>query len=169
MTDYAADIMYDIRKFLWQNLTASGIFKATDYYADNINADLIPILPVQQSPELSQFLSGKKHIVYDKVGLSHEDNWVITCEQVAFTIYTTDYAEINQIRNLMTDLFRRMDESATDMNRWTGISNKFKIYSIFIADISPTGPSEELKGFLSTEIILEIKYSRHVNTNGRFI
>jgi hypothetical protein len=118
---------------------------------------------------MNQFLSGKKHIVYDKIGLSYEENWAICCEQILFTIYSTDVSEINEIRNLMTDLFRRMDESARDTNAYSGISKKFKFFSIFVADISPTAPSEELAGFLSADVILEVKYARHIDSSGRFL
>jgi len=169
MTDYKADIMIDLRKYLWNQLTANSIFTATDYYSDNIGQEIVPIIPVQQSPEMNQFLSGKKHIVYDKIGLSYEDNWAICCEQILFTIYSTDVSEINEIRNLMTDLFRRMDDSARDANAYSGISSKFKFFSIFVADISPTAPSEELSGFLSSDVILEVKYARHLGTTGRFL
>ena len=75
---------------------------------------------------------------------------------------------INEIRNFMTDLFRRMDASAQEMNRWSGISDKFKFHSIYISDISATTPSEELQGFLSTDVILEVKYSRITDSSGRF-
>jgi hypothetical protein len=167
--DYKADIMLDLRKYLWSQLKSNNIFAATDYYSDNIGQEIVPIIPVQQSPEMNQFLSGKKHIVYDKIGLSYEDNWAICCEQILFTIYSTDVSEINQIRNLMTDLFRRMDDSARDANAYSGISSKFKFFSIFVADISPTAPSEELSGFLSSDVILEVKYARHLDPTGRFL
>jgi hypothetical protein len=167
MTDYKADIMLDLRKFLWNELKANNIFTATDYYSDNVGLEIVPIIPVQQSPEMNQFLSGKKHIVYDKIGLSYEDNWAICCEQILFTIYSTDVSEINEIRNLMTDLFRRMDESAKDVDR-SQINPKFKFHSIHIVEISPTTPSEELQGFLSADIILEVKYSRFTGSDGRF-
>jgi len=167
--DYKADIMLDLRKYLWSQLKSNNIFAATDYYSDNIGQEIVPIIPVQQSPEMNQFLSGKKHIVYDKIGLSYEDNWAICCEQILFTIYSTDVSEINQIRNLMTDLFRRMDDSARDANAYSGISSKFKFFSIFVADISPTAPSEELAGFLSADVILEVKYARHLDPTGRFL
>jgi hypothetical protein len=83
-----------------------------------------------------------------------------------FTVYSTSVADINEIRNYMTDEFRRMDSSAQDINKWIDLSNKFKFHSVYIADISPTAPSEELQGFFSSEIILEIKYSRDTDTNG---
>ena len=167
--NFKLDAMLEIRKFLWAELLEAKIFDEDDYYSDNLGSAIVPIIPVQQSPEMNQFLSGKKHIIYDKIGLSYEDNWLICCEQILFTVYSTDVSEINEIRNFMTDLFRRMDDSAKDVNRFESLNNKFKFHSIFIADISPTEPSEELKGFLSTDIILEAKYSRITDQTGRFL
>jgi hypothetical protein len=167
--NYKLDAMLELRKFLWNELKTRNIFDDEDYWSDNLNESIIPIVPVQQTAEMNQFLSGKKHIVYDKIGMSYEDNWMICCEQILFTIYSTDFAEINEIRNYMTDQFRRMDESARDINYWSGLSDKFKFHSIFVADISPTAPSEELQGFFSTDVILEIKYSRILDGQGRFL
>lgn len=167
--NYKLDAMLELRKFLWNKLTSAGIFDNEDYYSDNLGESIVPILPVQQAPEMNQFLSGKKHIVYDKIGMSYEDNWMVCCEQILFTIYSTEFSEINEIRNFMTDQFRRMDDSARDVNRFETLSDKFKFYSIFIADISPTEPSEELHGFFSSDVILEVKYSRMLDSVGRFI
>ena len=169
MVNYKLDAMIELRKYLWQKLKDANIFTGSNYYSDNIGDEIVPIIPVQQAAELNQFLSGKKHIVYDKIGMSYEDLWAICCEQILFTVYSTDISDINEIRNFMTDLFRRVDESAKDVNNWTSLSNKFQFYSIFIADMSPTAPSEELQGFLSMDIVLEIKYSRLSDSNGRFI
>jgi hypothetical protein len=167
--NFKLDAMLELRKFLWNELKTRNIFDEEDYWSDNLNENVVPIVPVQQTAEMNQFLSGKKHIVYDKIGMSYEDNWMICCEQILFTIYSTDFAEINEIRNFMTDQFRRMDESARDINKWSGLSDKFKFHSIFVADISPTAPSEELQGFFSAEVILEIKYSRILDGVGRFL
>lgn len=169
MPNYKLDVMFELRKYLWEELKNENIFDPNEYYSDNLNRAVVPILPVQQTAEMNQFLSGKKHIVYDKIGLSYENLWAICCEQILFTIYSTDVAEISEIRNFMTDLFRRMDESAKDVNWWPDKSNKFKFHSIYIADISPTAPSEELQGFFSADIVLEVKYSRDtVPSTGRF-
>lgn len=168
MPNYKLDAMFEIRKFLWEKLKAANIFNPNDYYSDNLDETIIPILPIQQAPEMNQFLSGKKHIVYDKIGLSYENNWLICCEQILFTIYSTEVIDIVEIRNFMTDQFRRMDDSARDINYWDKLSDKFKFHSIFIADISPTAPSEELQGFFAADVILEVKYSRITDNNGRF-
>jgi hypothetical protein len=168
MANYKLDAMFEIRKFLWNRLKALIIFDENDYYSDNLDETLIPIVPVQQQPEMNQFLSGKKHIVYDKVGMSYENNWMICCEQILLTIYSPELLDIVEIRNFLTDEFRRMDESARDINKWTGLSDKFKFHSIQIADISATAPSEEIQGFFAADVILEVKYSRITNGQGRF-
>ena len=72
--NYKADAILDIRKFLWSELKTSNIFDQDAYWSDNLNENVVPIIPVQQAPELNHFLSGKKHIVYDKVGISYETN-----------------------------------------------------------------------------------------------
>ncbi len=165
--DYKVDAMFELRKFLWKELKAAGIFDAYDYYSDNLGTEIIPIIPVQQSPEMDQFLNGKKHIVYDKIGLSFEDIWLLACEKILFTIYSTDVTEIYEIRNIMMDLFRSMDESAQDVNNSIGPS-KLKFHSIHVIETSPIEPSLELKGFMSTDVILEAKYSRTTDSKGRF-
>lgn len=168
MANYKLDAIYEIRKYLWDALVNLEIFDPEEYYSDNIGSkEIIPIVPVQQSPELAQFLSGKKHIVYDKINMQYDTNWLICNEQFLFTVYATDYSEINEIRNVFLDLFRRMDESARDVN-YFDISDKFKFHTIYISDISPTAPSDEIKGFYGTDIVLEVKYSRITDETGRF-
>jgi len=68
----------------------------------------------------------------------------------------------------MTDLFRRMDESAKDINKFNS-EPKIKFHSIHVVEMSPTSPSEELQGFLSADIILEVKYARITGPDGRFL
>ena len=167
--NYKLDAMLELRKYLWDQLSTRGIFDKDDYWSDNLNENIVPVIPVQQSAEMNQFLSGKKHIVYDKIGMSYEDNWLICCEQIMLTLYSTSINDINEIRNYLTDEFRRMDESARDINKWANLSDKFKFHTVWIADISPTAPSEELQGFFAAEVILEIKYSRITDGQGRFL
>jgi hypothetical protein len=119
-----------------------------DYWSDNLNENIIPIIPVQQAAEMNQFLSGKKHIVYDKIGLSYEDNWLICCEQIMFTYISTSVSEINEIRNYMTDEFRSMDESARDINKWTGLSDKFKFHQYLGGRYISNRPIRRASGIL---------------------
>lgn len=165
--DYNIDAMYEIRRHLWEELVLSKLVKSSDYYIENTGNEIIPIIPVQQSPELNQFLSGKTHIVYDKVGMTYEDNWLICCEKLLFTIYSTDVSEINAIRNLMLDVFRRMDDSARDLNASRN-TDKIIFHNTMVIETTPTEPSQELQGFLSTDVMIEVKYSRITDRLGRF-
>jgi len=92
--NYKLDAMLELRKYLWDQLSSRNIFDENDYWSDNLNENIVPIIPVQQSAEMNQFLSGKKHIVYDKVGMSYEDNWLICCEQIMLTLYSTSISEV---------------------------------------------------------------------------
>lgn len=176
MVNYSKDAVVEIRNYLWYKLKQEGVLSSNDYLDGNGNT-IVPIIPVQQVPEMTTFFLGpttanednKTHIVYDKIGISYEENWAICCEQVVFTVYAIDYNKITIMRNFMMDLFRRMDDSAKEVNAWPEKSNEFKFHSIHIADISPTQPSQEIQGFLSEEIVLELKYSRHSNIQGRFL
>ena len=87
--NYKLDAMLELRKYLWKELYTRNIFDEDDYWSDNLNENIVPIIPVQQAAEMNQFLSGKKHIVYDKIGMSYEDNWLICCEQIMFNLYST--------------------------------------------------------------------------------
>jgi len=168
--NYKIDAMLELRKYIWSKLKSTEVFNEDDYYSDNIGETLVPIIPVQQIPDMSQFLSGKDHIVYDKIAVSYDTLWLICNEQILFTVYSTEVSKINEIRNFMIDEFRRMDESAKDVNSFPGFnSEKFKFHSIYVADMSPTEPSEELQGFYSADVILEIKYSRNTNSLGRYV
>jgi len=166
--DYKTDAMFELRKYLWDQFTTIGIFDIEEYYNDATNGYVIPILPVQQQPEMNQFFSGKKHLVYDKIGMTQDLNYLISTEKILFTIYSPDLLDLSEIRNFMTDLFRRMDESASDVNDFPLKSNKFKFHSIYIVDISATSPSMELQGMLAADIVMEIKYSRITGPDGRF-
>jgi hypothetical protein len=166
--NYKIDSANEMRKFLWNELKAEGIFDETDYYSDNVNETIIPILPVQQIPEMNQFLNAKKHIVYDKTNMTYESNWLVCTEKMQFTLYAVDVAEIQEMRNFIIDLFRRSDESARDINNFIGTSSPIRFHTIYMSDISPIAPSEEIQGFLSADVILEVKYSRDVDPSGRF-
>jgi hypothetical protein len=165
--NYKLDAMLEIRKFLWAELVSAGIFDPLQYSLDG-GGTTNPILPVQQPADMNQLFNGKKHIIYDKINISYEDNWMICNDQILFTVYSTNISEINEITNFMIDLFRRMDDSAKDVNGSPDISTLFKFFSTYIVDISPTTPSKEMSGFYSSDIILQVKYSRMVE-NGRYI
>ena len=49
MVNYRLDAMFEIRKYLWEKLRDANIFDPDDYYSDNLNETIVPILPIQQA------------------------------------------------------------------------------------------------------------------------
>jgi hypothetical protein len=174
MPDYKDDAMFDIRAKLWADLIEYNIFDEEDYYSENIGGTIIPIFPVQQVPELNQFLSGKKHIIYDKISTKYDPNWWMCQDQIMFTLYSTEYDEVIEIQNLIIDLFRRYEDSADDVqnhgSQGHGPQGAFKFFSTRIADINPIGPSSDLQGFFEGQIVIEVMYARQSDAySGRYI
>lgn len=173
MPNYKQDVMYDLRTRLWWELTANDVFNESDYYSDNLGKTIIPIFPVQQVPEMNQFLSGKKHIIYDKISTKIDQDFWNFRDQVMFTIYATDYMELIEIQNLIIDFFRRYDNSAYDIMYISpagyGVTGDEFIHSTSVVDIAPASPSEELQGFLEAQVIIEVFYSRRIDGTGRRI
>jgi hypothetical protein len=67
----------------------------------------------------------------------------------------------------MIDVFRRMDDSARDLNLSRN-TDKLIFHNTMVVETTPTEPSMELQGFLATDVILEVKYSRTTDRLGRF-
>jgi len=49
--NYKLDAMIELRKFLWNELKTRNIFDDEDYWSDNLDENIIPIVPVQQSAD----------------------------------------------------------------------------------------------------------------------
>jgi hypothetical protein len=148
----------DIRKWLWNELQAKGIMSSSDYNITGIGA-LVPIVPVQQQPELMDKIGGKPFITYDFVTEYVEsDMWIINCEQILFTVWCDNFAQATKIKNLMIDLFRRQDESARDLN---GIATTGLAYlNVTIISNSWTTAERSDNGRQSFDMVIEVKYVR---------
>ena len=68
---------------------------------------------------------------------------------------------------IASDVFDEADY-IRDLNKFK-TESKLKFHSIHVVEISPISPSEELQGFLSADIILEVKYARITGPDGRFL
>jgi hypothetical protein len=47
--NYKLDAMLELRKYLWEELYTRNIFDEEEYWSDNLNENIVPIIPVQQS------------------------------------------------------------------------------------------------------------------------
>lgn len=166
--NYADSAVSKIRSYIWDKLTENQILLERDYIADNFIVPLVPIIPTQQVPEFNNLLGGKTYIVYDFEVSEYYDQWWICQENLILTVVSNDYSKIIEITQYLIDLFRRNDESAEDINVWQDSSSKFRFHTFILKSaMSPTPVAEEGGRQMGT-VEITYKYSRNLDSNGRF-
>jgi hypothetical protein len=170
MTDYSKTSSAVVRNYLWDQLKSYNLLNADDYIADGFDVPLIPIIPAQQVPEFNNLIGDKPYIVYDvEVNAYEPDQWWTCQENIMFSIISTDYMKIVSITNAIIDIFRRMDESAVDINNWQQHPLLFKFYNFSINFASYPAPFTEEGGRQIGQIEVVYRYSRDLSSNGRFL
>jgi hypothetical protein len=162
---YADTPASDIRKWLWAELQAEGILSSSDYNITGLGA-IVPIVPVQQQPELMDKIGGKPFITYDFVTEYVESGlWIINCEQILFTVWCDNFATATKIKNLMIDMFRRQDDSARDLN--AAATTDLAYLNVTIISNSWTTAERSDNGRQSFDMVIEVKYVRDL-TDSRY-
>ena len=170
MTDYNKTALFEIRNLIWNELTNAGLFDEQDYYANGFIDPLVPIIPTQQIPEFTNLLPGKPYITYDLSVRPYQQNWWISEEILILNIVSTDALQIHSIINLLIDLFRRFDKSATDMNLYKELSSNFNYHYFMIENAASTQSFDNEGGFMIGEVSIMYGYSRNINmTTGKFL
>lgn len=169
MVSYNSQPVYDLNSYLWQKLQDNQILDPNNYVADNFDTYLTPILPAQQIPEFNNLLPGQTYLIYDFEEQPTNENWWISNQIVTYTIVSPSYDNINQIISLIKDTFRRHDESANDVNNYSGNSKIYNFHYIIVdSAMSPQHFTSE-GGFMMGEIKLFISYARNLDSNKRYM
>ena len=168
MADYSSLAVNDIRLYIWNNIKSAGLLNEQDYYADGFDQPIIPIIPAQQIPELNNLLPGKTYIVYDYEILPIDTDWWITNEVGIFMIYSTHYDEVHAILNLLVDLFRRYDDSASEISASNISSSNFQFHYTAIEKIKSPEPSKYEGGLKTGFANILYSYSRRTQDSGRY-
>jgi hypothetical protein len=168
MTDYSQLAITDIRNYIWQKIQDAGLLDINDYYADGLSDPLIPIIPTQQVPEFNNLLPGRTYIVYDFEVKTIPVQWWMTDEMLTLAIFSQNYDFINQISNLMNDLFRRYDESSKDINEYLAGDTLFMFHHTVVDRIFSPEPFKSEGDYQTGQIALSYSYSRKTEGNGRF-
>lgn len=168
MTDYKILAAAEIRKYIWDNIKEAEILDENDYYADGFNTALIPIIPTQQVPEFNNLLPGKTYLIYDFEIKTIPVQWWMTEESMTITTISQNYEVINEINNLIQDLFRRYDESAADLNAYLNGNTNFMYHHIMIDSIMSPEPFSTEGDYQMASTVFTYSYSRKTDGNGRF-
>jgi hypothetical protein len=168
MTDYSNLASADIRSYIWNSIVDAEILDPNDYFADGLYENLVPIIPAQQIPEFNNLLPGKTYLIYDFEVKPVPVQWWMTEEAMTITTVSQNYDLINQISNLMHDLFRRYDESARDINDYYENESDFMFHHIAIDSVMSPEPFNAEGDYQMASVTFTYTYSRKTGANGRF-
>ena len=170
MTDYKYVAAYDINKVFLSELESKGLINLQNYNADGFDTPLVPIIPAQQVPEFNNLLPGKPYIVYDVMQRPVDTQWWMSEETITYGVTSRDASEIQTMINLATDMFRRFDLSAQDVNLTLVAGSPYKYYYFKIESADPIQAFHDEGGFMTGNISILYSYSREVDsTTGRYL
>ena len=157
-----------INAFLWEELKEADILSEEQYRLDDFTSEVIPIIPAQQLPEFNNLIGDKPYIIYDYEVEGYGDSWWICEEILTYTIVGNKTSTVVEIMELMVDLFRRVDDSGQDVQRFNPKTDKIKFYSVSLSSASSPVPFETEGGRVAGSVEISYKYSRILDSNGRF-
>lgn len=112
MAKYDLNGVHVLNKFIWARLQRDMAMSTADY------SGLTPIIPTQQEPVFNDMPSGKPFLVYTFMISGYDTSLWAHVEQVTYRIFSDDERKLRQVTNYITDLCRRYDWSAEDVNNW---------------------------------------------------
>lgn len=168
MTNYSSIASADIRKYIWDNILNAEILNENDYLVESMPVSLVPIIPVQQVPEFNNLLPGRTYMLYDFEVKVVPVQWWMTEEAFTLTVISQNYEVINEITNLINDLFRRYDESARDLNNYLGSDSDFIYHHVMLDSVMSPEPFSSEGDYQIASVSFTYNYSRKIDANGRF-
>jgi len=163
-TDYSRVAVFDVRNAMWASLQSAGILNSNDYIAEGFTTPLIPIIPSQQVPEFNNLLPGKTYMTYDIVQKNYGSQWWISEETMVMQIISRSNSQILTIINFLTDLVRRYELSAIDVNSAASSSaSPFKFLYFRLESANPVQPFIDEGGFMSGDFAFVYTYTRQVD------
>jgi hypothetical protein len=146
-------------------MTAAEVLDTTDYYVDDLGFEVTPIVPVQDLPQLANYLGDKAYMYYSITCLpTNMDNWFIRGEQIVLSVNSPSYAKMAEITEFIKDALGRQDGSAQDVNRFA--SGKFTYHWVTV-DYDIAAPARSEGGRMRSEITISYEFARDM-TNNRF-
>jgi hypothetical protein len=155
--------VYDANKYLWNSLTTTGVLTAGQYYASDLNLTIIPIVPIQEVPELANHLDDKAYLVYDLStgpgSVTTDDAWWIMRDEVNYAIYAPDAAKLNQIVNCIRASFKKKDDSARAIQQFLGSNTDFYFHELCFEWGEIQRASKDEQGRYVAEVAISYNYS----------
>lgn len=108
---YEVEATHVINLYLWDRLNEN-----LEKYWQEIPGFGIPIIPVQQQPEVTE--SKQDYIVYSYADQSSKDLHLYQTQDITWILFSSSSASISATIALCRDIFGQWDESAAGVNDW---------------------------------------------------
>jgi hypothetical protein len=168
MTVYDLISTNNIRQYIWDAVKNANILDVNNYYADGFSESLNPIIPAQEVPEFNNLLPGRTYMLYDYETKVIPVQWWMSEESMTISIISQNYEKVVQVQNLIVDLFRRYDQSASDINSYNGHSSSFIFHYTAIDSVMSPEPFHNEGDYQIGSVSFSYSYSRKTDSTGRF-
>lgn len=110
-----------LNKYLWSVLKTELQMDESQYF------NLVPIIPTQQEAVFNDLPSGRPFLLYTYVTSGYDTDFWANTEQVTYRIFGDQERQLRQISSLLTDVCKRYDWSADDVNDWLENTNQIPV------------------------------------------
>lgn len=158
MQNYQYTAGHAVAAYIWHRIKEEFAWSEDDYDG------LIPMVPVQQQPELNS--QSGPFIVFGSAFDPISPMWLINSETVAFTVFSRDESDINKVTQLVVDDLKRFDEAAAKINTFIDSlapshpAKDIDFKSVRISGASGPQPSIQEQGRKDGNIIVKAQYTR---------
>jgi hypothetical protein len=135
---YDLAAIHGVNSYVWSRLKQEFGMSESEY------SGLIPIVPGQDVPELSQMDAAKPYIVYTYMKTPGSELWE-EYERCVYRILSNDEERLREVSNFLYTLLRRYEWTADEINSHilSGQSSKAKkFYYLWTSCSSLIGPDE---------------------------
>ena len=163
MADYLYTAGNVLALYLWNKA------KTELGWSENNYGGLVPVVPVQQQPELNS--STGPFVVFGQAFDAISPLHLLQTETVAFTVFSQNISDINKLTNLIVFNLKGFDEAATKVNNFVSTlgpshwAREFDFKTIRVAGASGPQPSLQEGGRHDGNIVLKATYA-HYGSNG---
>lgn len=162
--------VHGLNKYLWSRIEAEGIMKKTDYALPDLPGGIVPIVPIEETPDLIRIIDAqagigsKPYIVYTWSKENTGPDWFMKTQQVAYAIRSGDDLKLRQLINLFEDLFQDYELAAYRVNQYvylngTNANKEYTFKTISITTLGGQMPAEREAGVNESLITIRITYT----------
>lgn len=159
-----------VTRFLWTQIEAEGILSKTDYATTGLPGGVIPIVPIEESPDLLRIIDSQAgvgslpYIVYTWTKINTGENWYLKSQDIAYSIRSADDVKTRKLINLFEDLFQDYDAAGRRINSWIFSQGTaaHKAYIFKTANISTLGgqmPVDVENGVNESLVTIRVTYT----------